>query len=108
MHVVPIDRPSVDHHLVSSRDFSQQLTGPQAHIPTQHRMPILRYPHEMVLAVPNRVAPTLRVLHDRSVASRSPKGEGFTDPRIETLNSASPKNETFPKSALSPKMVAPK
>jgi hypothetical protein len=87
MHMIAIDCPSIDRHLVSSRNFSQQLTGPEANVPTQNRMPILRYPHEMVLAVPNRVTPTLRVLHDRSVASRSPKGEGFTDPRFETLNS---------------------
>ena len=85
MHVVAIDRPSVDRHLVSSRDFRQQLTRSLPNVPTQNRVPILRYPHEVVLAVPDRVTPTLRVLHERSVASRSPKGEGFTDPRNETL-----------------------
>jgi hypothetical protein len=32
------------------------------------------------------VTAALRVLHDRSIASRSPKGEGFTDPIWATLN----------------------
>jgi hypothetical protein len=31
------------------------------------------------------VAAWLRILHNPSVASQSPKGEGFTDPRKETL-----------------------
>ena len=50
------------------------------------REPEFRDPHHVVLAVPYRVTAWLRILHNRSVASRSPKGEGFTDPRIGTLN----------------------
>ena len=42
----------------------------------------------MMLAVPDRVTSGLRILHTRSVASQSPKGEGFTDPKGGTLNPA--------------------
>ena len=86
MHVVAIDRSSVDGHLVRSRDFPQQLPRPLPDISTQHRKPVLRYPHDMILAVPDRVTSGLRILHTRSVASQSPKGEGFTDPKGGTLN----------------------
>src|SRR5271165_5281420 len=86
MHVVAIDRSSVDGHLVRPRDFPQQLPRPLPDISTQHRKPVLRYPHDMILAVPDRVTSGLRILHKRSVASQSPKGEGFTDPKSGTLN----------------------
>src|SRR5208283_5620540 len=42
--------------------------------------------HTILLAVPDRVTSGLRILHTRSVASQSPKGEGFTDPKGGTLN----------------------
>src|SRR5271166_4753333 len=86
MHVVAIDRSSVDGHLVRPRDFPQQLPRPLPDISTQRRKPVLRYPHHMILAVPDRVTSGLRILHTRSVASQSPKGEGFTDPKGGTLN----------------------
>src|SRR5271165_915677 len=85
MHVVAIDRSSVDGHLVRPRDFPQQLPRPLPDISTQHRKPVLRYPHDITLAVPDRVTSGLRILHTRSVASQSPKGEGFTDPKGGTL-----------------------
>src|SRR5271166_4706983 len=81
MHVVAMDRSSVDGHLLRPRDFPQQLPRPLPDISTQHRKPVLRYPHDMILAVPDRVTSGLRILHKRSVASQSPKGEGFTDPK---------------------------
>ena len=40
--------------------------------------------HQMVLAVPDRVAPGLIIFHP-SILIPSPKGEGFTDPRWGTL-----------------------
>src|SRR5271166_1781142 len=85
MHVVPIDGSSVDGHLVRPRDFSQQLPRPLPDIPAQHRKSVLCYPHDMILAVPDRVTAGLCILHTRTVASRSPKGEGFTDPKGGTL-----------------------
>src|SRR5574337_108416 len=84
--MVAVDRPGVDDHLMRARNLTQQLSRPLPYVPTQHREPIFRDPHHVILAVPDRVATRLRVLHNRSVASRSPKGEGFTDPRCGTLN----------------------
>src|SRR5574337_1413098 len=86
--MVAVDRPGVDDHLMRARNLTQQLSRPLPYVPTQHREPIFRDPHHVILAVPDRVATRLRVLHNRSVASRSPKGEGFTDPRWGTLNHA--------------------
>jgi hypothetical protein len=86
MYMVPIDRPSVDRHLMSSRNFAQKLPSPLPNVSAQHRKPVFRDPHDVILAVPDRVTSRLRILHNRSVASRSPKGEGFTDPLSGTLN----------------------
>ena len=77
MHVVAIDRSCVDAHLVCPRDFPQQLPRPLPDISAQHWKPVLCYPHNMILAVPDRVTSGLRILHTRTVASQSPKGEGF-------------------------------
>src|SRR5271157_1085309 len=85
MHVVAIDRSSVDGHLVRPRDFPQQLPRPLPDIAAQHRKSVLCYPHNVILAVPDRVTSGLRILHTRTVASQSPKGEGFTDPKGGTL-----------------------
>src|SRR6516164_2285484 len=88
MHRVAIDRSSIDGHFVRPRDFPQQLPRSLPDISAQHRKPILRYPHDMILAVPDRVTSGLRVLHSRSVASQPPKGEGFTDPKNGTLKTS--------------------
>src|SRR5271166_2418506 len=85
MHMVAIDRSSVDGHLVRPRDFPQQLSRPLPDIAAQHRKSVLCYPHDMIPAVPDRVTAGLRILHTRTVASQSPKGEGFTDPKGGTL-----------------------
>ena len=55
MHVVPIDRPGVDRHLVRPSDFPQQFPRPLPDISTQHRKSVLRYPHDVILAVPDRL-----------------------------------------------------
>src|ERR1700678_1641163 len=86
MHMIPIDRPGIDLHLVSLRNFAQQFAGPLPHVAAHHRISVLRDPHDVILAVPDRVTSRLRILHNRSGASRSPKGEGFTDPGEATLN----------------------
>lgn len=80
MHVVPIDRTRVDCHLVGPRNLTKQFTRALSHVSAQNRKTILGHPNQMILAVPYSVTAALRVLHDRSIASRSPKGEGFTDP----------------------------
>ena len=85
MHMVAIDRSSVDGHLVRPRDFPQQLSRPLPDIAAQHRKSVLCDPHDMILAVPDRVTAGLRILHTGTVASQSPKGEGFTDPKGGTL-----------------------
>src|SRR5271166_4595288 len=82
MHVVAMDRSSVDGHLLRPRDFPQQLPRPLPDISTQHRKPVLRYPHDMILAVPDRVTSGLRILHTRSVGSQrwdSKSGVQLTD-----------------------------
>ncbi|MFZ0495690.1 MAG: hypothetical protein WBE80_16385, partial [Methylocella sp.] len=43
---------------------------------------VFRDPNQMVLAVPDRVTAALIILHSSRIASRSPNGEGFTDPLI--------------------------
>ena len=85
MHVVPIDRTRVDCHLVGPRNLTKQFTRTLSYVPAQDRKTILGHPNQMILAVPYSVTAALRVLHDRSIASRSPKGEGFTDPIWATL-----------------------
>src|SRR5208283_4504710 len=94
MHMVAIDRSSVDGHLVRPRDFPQQLPRPLPDIAAQHRKSVLCDPHDMILAVPDRVTAGLRILHTGTVASQSPKGEGFTDPKGGTLNSSASSGES--------------
>ena len=96
IHVVPIDRSGVDDHLMRPRNLPQQLPRPLPNISAQYRKPVLRDPHDVILAVSDRVTAGLRILHTRSVASRSPKGEGFTDPRGETLNMSPNRGITSP------------
>jgi hypothetical protein len=57
--MVAIDRARVDHHLVRSRRLAKQLATAGTHVAAEHRVAILRDPHEMVLAVPDRVLPRL-------------------------------------------------
>ena len=89
MHMIAVDRPCVDRHLVSARNLAQKLSGPLPDISAQDWKTVLCDPHDMVLAVPDRVTFRLRILHTRSVASQSPKGEGFTDPGEGTLKTLS-------------------
>ena len=51
-------------------------------------MPIFRDPDDVVLSVPYRLNAALVVRHPDTIASRSPKGEGFTDLLWGTLNQA--------------------
>ena len=72
MHVVPIDRPGVDRHFQTPCDLPQELSGPQPDIPYQDWVPVLRNPHQVVLAVPNRMAAALVVLHRSDDISSRP------------------------------------
>jgi hypothetical protein len=84
-HMVPIDRPGVNDHLVAPRDFTDQFSRPKPNVPNQHRVSIFGDPHDMVLTVPDHMAARFRRLH-RMLRIPSPKGEGFTDPQKGTLN----------------------
>ena len=89
--MIAIDRARVNHHLVRPRRLAQQLPAPLAHVTTEHRMAILCDPHQMVLAVPDRVAAALvsfhaGILRRSTELPRPPKGVGFPDPLSGTLN----------------------
>jgi len=72
MHVVPVDRPCVNRHLQTPGNLPQELSGPQPDIPYQDWVPVLRNPHQMVFAVPYRVAAALVVFHTPDAISDRP------------------------------------
>jgi len=45
VHMVAVDRPRVDQHLLALRDLSQQLSATVAHISTKRLIPIFRRPY---------------------------------------------------------------
>jgi hypothetical protein len=51
------------HHLMRSRRLAQQFPAPVPNVAAKHCVTILRYPDQMILAVPNRVATTLVRFH---------------------------------------------
>ena len=69
MHVVPIDRPSVDRHLQTPSELPQGLSGPQPEVPYQDSIPVLRDPNQVAFTVPYRVAAALVVLHAQDAIS---------------------------------------
>ena len=69
MDMVPVQRASMDRHLLAARYLAQQLTTPLAHIARQNREAVLRDPHKMVFAVPDRMAASLVMLHPETIAS---------------------------------------
>src|SRR5262249_46797508 len=64
MHVVTIDRPGMNDHLVCTRRLAHQLPAPLPHIPAEDREPVFRNPYNVVLAVPDRMAAAFVALHD--------------------------------------------
>ena len=69
--------------------FPAAIPAPVArHLHLKHRKSVLRYPHDVILAAPRSCDfRASHFLHARTVASReSPKGEGFTGPRMGPLN----------------------
>ena len=63
MHMIPVDRPSVDRHLQTARYLPQQLPRSLPHISHQHRIAVLRNPYQVIFAVPDRMATALVILH---------------------------------------------
>src|SRR6516162_5440545 len=86
MHMVPIDRSNMNHHLVTSRDLTDQLAHED-----QRPLPTL----DIDISLPTRydtysprsygcqISPSAS---HRMLRIPSPKGEGFTDPQNATLN----------------------
>src|SRR5271170_452939 len=50
-------------HLMRPRRLAQQFAAASPNIATKHRVTVLGYPHQVVLAVPDRVAATLVRFH---------------------------------------------
>jgi hypothetical protein len=72
--------------------LTHQFAAMLPNIPAQHRIPVLRHPNQVILAVPNGVAAALVLFHPASLHRKRrdptpPKGVGFADPRSGTLNS---------------------
>src|SRR5215468_9042918 len=90
MHVVTINRPGMNDHLVGARRLTHQLSAPLPRIPAQDREPIFRNPYNVVLAVPDHMAAAFVTLHAPVYTGhpRVPcrlKGVGFPDPLSGTL-----------------------
>src|SRR6516164_368953 len=86
MHMVPIDRSNMNHHLVTSRDLTDQLAHED-----QRPLPTL----DIDISLPTRYDPCSPRSYGcqispsashRMLRIPSPKGEGFTDPQNATLN----------------------
>ena len=54
MCTFPIDGTRVDRHLQTPSDFTQQFPRSLRHLALQHRIPILHYPDQVILAIPYR------------------------------------------------------
>ena len=85
MHVIAVDRPGVNNHLVSRRRLTKQFSAPQPDISTKYWVTIFRHPHHMVFAVPNRVAAALVRFHPTTLHWNRPgpsrlKAWGFLIP----------------------------
>ena len=94
MHVVPIDRPSVDRHFQAPNNLPQELFGPQPNVPYQDQAPAPRNPHQVVFAVPYRVAGAFVVFHAPNAISgrlsRRLKARDLRNPMGDSKRAASP------------------
>ena len=68
--------------------------APVADVTPEHRVTVFRHPHDVIFAIPNRVAAAFvrfhsAILHDKLTYPIPPKGVGVTDPLSETLNRTS-------------------
>jgi len=69
VHVLSVDRSSVDCQFEASRYLPQQLSRPVPDIAHQHRVTVLRDPDEVVLAIPDCMAPGFVVFHSHHSTS---------------------------------------
>ena len=65
--MIAIDRPGLNNDLVRAGSFAHQFLASLPNVPTQHRMPVLRHPNHMILAVPDGVAAAFVRFHPASV-----------------------------------------
>jgi hypothetical protein len=63
IHMVPVDRSRIDYQFDALRDLTQQFTAALPYITTKNFIPLFRRPHQVILAIPHRVAAMLVVFH---------------------------------------------
>jgi hypothetical protein len=90
VNVFSIDSARIDCELKTPRNLSQQFSRSLANVTRKHWISVLCDPHEMVLAVPNCVAPLLVVFHALTVSHlsrrfRRLKARGLRIPEGGTL-----------------------
>jgi hypothetical protein len=61
--MIAIDRPGMNYHLMRCCRLTQQFSAPDPNISAQHWVAIFRHPHQVVFAVPNRMAAPLVRFH---------------------------------------------
>jgi len=75
VHMVAVDRPSVNNNFVRPSRLTQQFSTALPNVPAQHRMPILRHPDHMILAVPNGMAAALVRFHQATLRANPPRSQ---------------------------------
>jgi hypothetical protein len=63
MNLIAIDRSGIDHDLLVTGDFAKQLAISLTDVATKHSIPVLRRLHNVILALPHRMAATLVLFH---------------------------------------------
>jgi len=63
----------MNHHLMRAGGLTQQLAASLPDVPAQNRMPVLRHPNHMILAVPNGVAAALVRFHPATLRANPPR-----------------------------------
>src|SRR6185437_930026 len=113
MHMVPINCSGMNHHLVASSDFPDQIPRPKTNVPNQNWISVFGHTYDMILTVPYRMTPRLRRLHRSGCyASRRLKARGLRIPKKGTLNTMRAPNTVhvevggdFPHRALSQRIA---
>ena len=57
----------MNNHLMGNCRLPQQFPASEPNVPTKDGMTVLRHPHQVILAVPNRMAATLVRFHPLSL-----------------------------------------
>src|SRR5215472_6955024 len=63
MHMVAINGPDMNHHLMSSCRLTQYFPAPRSDVATKNPIAILCHPNQVIFAVPDGVAATLVRFH---------------------------------------------